>query len=273
MVPRRWQPPSLATILCTLLMWNMLQHLACYADSFSLKMVHKFSYEFWNYKNGDKLPPYPAKGTREYHELLHRHDRVRHDRRLIRYQNLYFSAGNETMDYGEQFGWLYYAVIDIGTPSTSFLVALDTGSDLLWVPCECKQCASTSASSIGLDMPLNIYRPDTSRTYKHVPCGSGFCDSGLPCQNISEDCPYSVQYLSDNTSTSGILIEDVIHLASGNHHGASVEAQVVFGLLLLLIGVDRYSQVAFLMVVLWMAFWGWVWERWLFQIPWQKQGW
>ena len=42
---------------------------------------------------------------------------------------------------------MHYAVIDIGTPNTSFLVALDTGSDLFWVPCECKQCASIYASS------------------------------------------------------------------------------------------------------------------------------
>lgn len=36
--------------------------------------------------------------------------------------------------------------IDIGTPNVSFLVALDAGSDLLWVPCECVQCAPLSAS-------------------------------------------------------------------------------------------------------------------------------
>jgi hypothetical protein len=41
---------------------------------------------------------------------------------------------------------LHYTWIDIGTPSTSFLVALDAGSDLLWVPCDCIQCAPLSAS-------------------------------------------------------------------------------------------------------------------------------
>lgn len=31
-------------------------------------------------------------------------------------------------------------------PLVSFLVALDTGSDLTWVPCDCLQCAPLSAS-------------------------------------------------------------------------------------------------------------------------------
>lgn len=36
--------------------------------------------------------------------------------------------------------------IDIGTPKVSFLVALDAGSDLFWVPCDCVQCAPLSSS-------------------------------------------------------------------------------------------------------------------------------
>lgn len=41
---------------------------------------------------------------------------------------------------------LHYTWIDVGTPNTSFLVALDAGSDLFWVPCDCVQCASLSLS-------------------------------------------------------------------------------------------------------------------------------
>lgn len=36
--------------------------------------------------------------------------------------------------------------IDIGTPKVSYLVALDAGSDLFWVPCDCVQCAPLSSS-------------------------------------------------------------------------------------------------------------------------------
>lgn len=41
---------------------------------------------------------------------------------------------------------LHYTWIDIGTPSVSFLVALDSGSDLLWIPCNCVQCAPLSSA-------------------------------------------------------------------------------------------------------------------------------
>jgi hypothetical protein len=41
---------------------------------------------------------------------------------------------------------LHYTWIDIGTPNVSFLVALDTGSDLLWVPCDCIECAPLSGA-------------------------------------------------------------------------------------------------------------------------------
>jgi hypothetical protein len=36
---------------------------------------------------------------------------------------------------------LHYAVVALGTPNVTFLVALDTGSDLFWVPCDCVKCA------------------------------------------------------------------------------------------------------------------------------------
>lgn len=37
---------------------------------------------------------------------------------------------------------LHYATVTLGTPGMKFLVALDTGSDLFWVPCDCSKCAS-----------------------------------------------------------------------------------------------------------------------------------
>lgn len=39
---------------------------------------------------------------------------------------------------------LYYAVVSLGTPNVTFFVALDTGSNLFWVPCDCTSCAPSS---------------------------------------------------------------------------------------------------------------------------------
>ena len=45
---------------------------------------------------------------------------------------------------------LHYAVVALGTPNVTFLVALDTGSDLFWVPCDCVKCAPLSSPSYGV---------------------------------------------------------------------------------------------------------------------------
>lgn len=37
--------------------------------------------------------------------------------------------------------------MQLGTPGMKFMVALDTGSDLFWVPCECSKCAPTQGSA------------------------------------------------------------------------------------------------------------------------------
>lgn len=55
---------------------------------------------------------------------------------------------------------LHYAVVALGTPNVTFLVALDTGSDLFWVPCDCRQCAATTSPSYGVSLfefPQNLF--------------------------------------------------------------------------------------------------------------------
>jgi hypothetical protein len=44
---------------------------------------------------------------------------------------------------------LHYANVSVGTPSVSFLVALDTGSNLLWLPCDCSSCVHSLRSPSG----------------------------------------------------------------------------------------------------------------------------
>lgn len=42
-------------------------------------------------------------------------------------------------------------------------------------------------------------------------------------------CPYSVSYVSSQTSTSGILMEDLLHLETEDSEGEIIDAFVTFG--------------------------------------------
>jgi hypothetical protein len=113
--------------------------------------------------------------------------------------------------------------VEVGTPSSKFLVALDTGSDLFWLPCECKLCAKTGNTT---------YSPSQSSTSKTVPCGHPLCERPDACAAAgtgkSSSCPYEVKYVSANTGSSGVLVEDVLHLVDGGG-GNEVQAPIVFG--------------------------------------------
>lgn len=45
---------------------------------------------------------------------------------------------------------LHYTNVSVGTPATWFLVALDTGSDLFWLPCNCGTTCIRDLKDIGL---------------------------------------------------------------------------------------------------------------------------
>jgi hypothetical protein len=114
------------------------------AATLSSRMVHRLSDEA-RLEAGPSGERWPRRGSGEYYRALVRSDLQRQKRRLgVKYQLLSLSKGGGTLSSGEALGWLYYTWVDVGTPNTSFLVALDTGSDLFWVPCDCIQCAPLS---------------------------------------------------------------------------------------------------------------------------------
>eukprot|EP00253_Pinus_taeda_P024143 PITA_24143 len=169
-------------------------------------------------------------GSNEYYKTLYHHDSARHGRQLVEYSSLTFAEGNETLEL-QQLGFLYYTVVQVGTPNVTLLVALDTGSDLFWVPCDCQQCAPTSAPSYGLDIDLQTYSPSASKTSKQVTCNNTLCDLQNQCSKSSDQCPYNVTYLSENTSSAGTLVEDVLYLipGDGSQNGTVVKAPITFG--------------------------------------------
>ncbi|CAN7036097.1 unnamed protein product [Brassica oleracea var. botrytis] len=201
------------------------------ASVFSSRLIHRFSDEG---RASIKSPAtsFPSKRSFEYYRLLASIDLRRQRMNLgAKSQSLVPSEGSKTISSGNDFGWLHYTWIDIGTPSVSFLVALDSGSDLLWIPCNCVQCAplsSTYYTSLATK-DLNEYNPSASTTSKVFPCSHKLCESAPACESPKEQCPYTVTYASYNTTSSGLLVEDVLHLAYSANASSSVKARVVVG--------------------------------------------
>ncbi|CAI9282291.1 unnamed protein product [Lactuca saligna] len=152
---------------------------------YSSRMIHRYSDEMKALRvsrEGHTVEDWPEKGSLGYLRRLIKRDVERQTMNVgSQHQLLFPSAGSKTMSGGNELGWLHYTWIAIGMPSVSFLVALDTGSDLLWLPCDCVQCA-----------PLSV----------------------LP-----------------DTSSSGSLVEDILHLASDgvNASNTYVRAPVIIG--------------------------------------------
>lgn len=207
------------------------------AVTFSSKLIHRFSEEakvhLASKGKGGVSVEWPNRSSSEYFRLLLSSDLTRQRMRLgSQYDSLYPSEGNQTLFFGNALYWLHYTWIDIGTPNVPFLVALDSGSDMLWVPCDCIECAPLSAAHYNvLDRDLNEYSPSLSSTSRHIPCSHHLCSQSSICKGPKDPCPYNATYASDDTSSSGFLVEDKLHLASDGRHGAqsSVQSRIILG--------------------------------------------
>ncbi|KAL8160517.1 hypothetical protein V2J09_002054 [Rumex salicifolius] len=206
---------------------------SCYAADFSsssygFTIHHRFSDAVRTIfpAAGDEV--LPERGTVHYFAAMAERDRI-HGRRLAAagtYSSpLTFIAGNTTINFAS-LGFLYYAQVSVGTPRLDFLVALDTGSDLFWLPCDCQSCAIIQTKS-GV-IPFNNYGLNTSSTGKEVACSSSFCAQTASCA-LRSQCPYETIYLSSNTSTSGYLVEDVLHLTTDTNPSKPIDANITFG--------------------------------------------
>lgn len=194
-------------------------------------MHHRFSDPVKGVLAVDRLP---EKGSLEYYKVMALRDRAIHGRRLAASSSagnqtvLTFSSGNETF-LSPSLGYLHYANVSVGTPSLSYLVALDTGSDLFWLPCDCKSCVRALKTSSGKTIDFNIYSPNASSTSAEVPCNSTICGQQSQCSSALSSCDYQVVYLSNGTSSTGILVEDVLHLMTDDDQSNAVNAKITFG--------------------------------------------
>ncbi|KAF8701043.1 hypothetical protein HU200_033938 [Digitaria exilis] len=196
------------------------------AEALSLDVHHRYSATVREWV-GHRAPP---AGTAEYYAALAGHDLRR--RSLAAGApgaggEVAFADGNDTYRLND-FGFLHYAVVALGTPNVTFLVALDTGSDLFWVPCDCIKCAPLVSPNYG-NLKFDVYSPQKSSTSRKVTCSSNLCDQQSACQSASTSCPYNIEYLSDNTSSSGVLVEDLMYLITEYGQSKIVTAPITFG--------------------------------------------
>ncbi|XP_057422181.1 aspartyl protease family protein 1 [Lotus japonicus] len=203
----------------------------CHGQIYTFTMHHRYSeaVKKWSHSAAGA----PEKGTFEYYSELADRDRFLRGRKLSQIgAGLAFSDGNSTFRISS-LGFLHYTTVQLGTPGVKFMVALDTGSDLFWVPCDCTRCATTDstafASALASDFDLSVYSPNVSSTSKKVTCNNSLCMHRNQCLGTFSNCPYMVSYVSAETSTSGILVEDVLHLTNDDNHHGLVEANVIFG--------------------------------------------
>ncbi|XP_038906112.1 aspartyl protease family protein 1 [Benincasa hispida] len=205
--------------------FTFISHSSHALGSFTFNIHHLYSDAVRQILPLDALP---QEGTLDYYAAMVRTDHFVHSRRLVQDQPpLTFFSGNQTLRINP-LGFLYYAEVTVGTPEASYLVALDTGSDLFWLPCDCVNCITGFNTSQG-PVNFNIYSPSNSSTSKEVQCSSSLCAHADQCSSRSDTCPYEVSYLSDNTSSTGYLVEDILHLTTNDDQSKPVNAKITLG--------------------------------------------
>lgn len=216
-------------LLLLILVWGY--HCSCCEGfgTFGFDVHHRYSDTVKGILDVDG---WPEKGSVDYYAAMAHRDHLLRGRHLAATTGsapLTFSEGNETFRISS-FGYLYYANVTVGSPALWFLVALDTGSDLFWLPCDCgNNCIHGLKSTTGQVLELNIYSPNTSSTSAAVSCNSTFCGQPRQCSSTRNTCAYQIQYLSNDTSSTGVLVEDILHLTSDDSQLKVVDAQVPLG--------------------------------------------
>ncbi|KAG7560451.1 Peptidase family A1 domain [Arabidopsis thaliana x Arabidopsis arenosa] len=200
------------------------------AGKFGFEVHHMFSDAVKQSLGLDYLVP--EQGSLEYFKVLAHRDRLIRGRGLASNNEetpITFDGGNLTVSI-KLLGSLYYANVSVGTPPSSFLVALDTGSDLFWLPCNCGTTCIRDLEDIGVpqSVPLNLYTPNASTTSSSIRCSDKRCFGSKKCSSPKSICPYQISY-SNSTGTTGTLLQDVLHLATEDENLTPVKANVTLG--------------------------------------------
>ncbi|CAM8886732.1 unnamed protein product [Rhodiola kirilowii] len=149
---------------------------------------------------------------------------------MARYEFLSYRARNassfqsvkrdfQTEMLPENIGTLFMARMSFGEPPVPQLVAVDTGSTLLWI--QCRPCIAC------FDQLEEIFDPAKSSTYKNVPCQFPECTS-FPlhgCDRMN-NCIYTVSYL-DGTSSNGFMSFEQVTIGTSDEGLMKIPSVVV----------------------------------------------
>jgi hypothetical protein len=93
------------------------------------------------------------------------------------------------------------------------------------VPTACTDTALERSISQSI---LSMYIPSQSSTSKPVLCSDPLCEKSAQCASLTDQCPYEINYVSANTSTSGTLYEDFMYFMR-EAGGSAVKLPVYLG--------------------------------------------
>ncbi|KAG7565278.1 Xylanase inhibitor N-terminal [Arabidopsis suecica] len=200
------------------------------SGKFSFEVHHMFSDAVKQTLGFDDLVP--ENGSLEYFKVLAHRDRFIRGRGLASNNEetpLTFIGSNLTLALNF-LGFLHYANVSVGTPATWFLVALDTSSDLFWLPCNCGTTCIHDLKDAGFpeSVPLNLYTPNASTTSSSILCNDKRCFGSGKCSSPESICPYQIAF-SSTTVTAGTLLQDVLHLVTEDEELKPVNANVTLG--------------------------------------------
>ncbi|XP_078162561.1 aspartyl protease family protein At5g10770-like [Carex rostrata] len=135
----------------------------------------------------------------------------------------------------------YVTQVAIGTPATSYVMVVDTGSSLSWM--QCRPCTVSCHAQAG-----TVFNPKSSNTYRAITCSTNECKSLRsatlnPSACSSNVCVYQASY-GDSSFSVGYLSKDTLSL--GSHfafpnftYGCGQDNEGLFGKSAGLIGLAR----------------------------------
>ncbi|KAI3951612.1 hypothetical protein MKX01_018728 [Papaver californicum] len=89
--------------------------------------------------------------------------------------------------------------LSIGTPPTSYLAIMDTGSDLIWTQCKpCTDCYK---------QPTPIFDPSKSSSFSKLSCTNNLCRALTSSMCSNDACKYLYAY-GDDSTTQGIMASE-----------------------------------------------------------------